>query len=135
MAIALNKELKITENDLSRSFVGHWIVTAINNIHNSEQVKINMIGYISGQARRDGASPVPAAVRMFTVRNIPEVLDNEGEVITPAQNNYNKWKNHKLSDEDLLEDDVVRAKRLEKSQVAQFFTTIDELQGATDDSD
>ena len=120
--IRLNKTLI---NDRTGQSVDFWEVIEINENLKAERVIIVIRGYATREARNNGLDPLRGASKRFLVVNPPE-----GEV---GRKDYNKWKNFKLSDADLLENAVVKAQRLQRAQVKDFLSTIPDFADATDD--
>lgn len=136
MAIILKKDLEVAN---SGNVAPHWIVTTITHDLENEQVRIEIIGYNSKAERLSGKSPIPGSLREYVIKNtpdIPAIFDPDGIEVQPAisgSEEYTKYKNHKLSEEDLALNPTVRSKRLEKSQILKFLETIPDFADATDD--
>ena len=120
--IRLNKTLI---NDKTQETVNFWEVVEINENLKDEKVIIVIRGYATRDARNTGLSALRGATKRFIVVNPPE-----GEA---GRKDYNKWKNFKLSAEEIAINPIVKAQRLQRLQVKDFLTTIPEFQDATDD--
>ena len=124
--IRLNKTLL---NDATGQSIDFWEVVEVNENLKAEKVVIVIQGYATREARNNGLQPLKGASKRFVVVN--PIEDEEGN--TEGRMNYNKWKNFKLSDEDITSNPVVRAQRLQKAQVKDFLSIIPDFADATDD--
>ena len=124
--IRLNKTLI---NDRTGQSVDFWEVVEINENLKAEKVIIVIRGYATREARNNGLDPLRGASKRFVVVNPDK--DDQGSFI--GRPDYNRWKNFKLSDADLLDNAVVKAQRLQRAQVKDFLSTIPDFADATDD--
>ena len=131
MIIALKKELEVGSTGL---IINHWIVNrVVNNVLNNF-ARINIIGYASKEDRLAGKDMVLGANYDYIIENIPEVLGADGvTVITPANNEYNKFNNYSLSVEESLKHPDPKQRHFLKYATLSYLRNIPDFDGATEE--
>lgn len=123
MAIKVNKLLPVGNTGQS---VTHWLVTKVVHRHNQEKVIIEIIGFFNKAKRNEGLYPLAGAFRRYQVVN-KTYIDDEG--VEQTENNYNKWNNFKLNDQQNINHPIPRGKHFEKYQVLDFFSRVPDMEG------